>query len=52
MHPDAVFNLRAVYCTGDGHGEVLTVEERVNLNGGLGTAGESTLGTLTSSSEK
>ncbi|CAF3600455.1 unnamed protein product [Fusarium graminearum] len=37
--------------TGDGHGEVLTVEERVNLNGGLGTAGESTLGTLTSSSE-
>jgi len=37
--------------TGDGHGEVLTVEERVDLNGGLGTAGESTLGTLTSSSE-
>ena len=37
--------------TGDGHSEVLTVEERVDLNGGLGTAGESTLGTLTSSSE-
>jgi hypothetical protein len=37
--------------TGDGHLEVLTVEERVDLNGGLGTAGEGTLGTLTSSSE-
>lgn len=37
--------------TGDGHGEVLTIEERVNLNGGLGTAGQGTLGTLASSSE-
>jgi hypothetical protein len=37
--------------TGDGHGEVLTIEERVDLNGGLGTAGESTLGTLASSSQ-
>jgi hypothetical protein len=37
--------------TGDGHGEVLAIEERVNLDGGLSTAGEGTLGTLASSSE-
>lgn len=37
--------------TGDGHGEVLTIEERVNLDGGLGTAGQGTLGTLASSSK-
>ena len=37
--------------TGDAHGEVLTIEERVDLNGGLGTAGEGTLGTLASSTE-
>lgn len=37
--------------TSDLHVEVLTIKERVNLNGGLGTAGESTLGTLASSSQ-
>ena len=37
--------------TGDGGVEVLTVEERVDLNGGLGGVGESTLGTLASSAE-
>ena len=37
--------------TGDGHGEVLTIKERVNLNGGLSTAGQGTLGTLASSAE-
>lgn len=37
--------------TGDVRIEVLTIEERINLNGGLGGVGESTLGTLASSSE-
>lgn len=37
--------------TGDGGVEVLTVEERVDLNGGLGSVGEGTLSTLTSSAE-
>lgn len=37
--------------TGDGHGEVLAIEERVNLNGGLSTARQGTLGTLASSTE-
>ena len=37
--------------TGDGGVEVLTVEERVNLNGGLGGVGQSTLSTLASSAE-
>lgn len=35
--------------TGDGGVEVLALEERVNLNSGLGGVGESTLGTLASS---
>ena len=37
--------------TGDVGVEVLTVEQRVDLNSGLGGVGESTLGTLASSSE-
>jgi hypothetical protein len=37
--------------TGDGGVEVLTVEERVNLNGGLSSVGKGTLGTLASSAE-
>ena len=37
--------------TGDLNGEVLTIEERVNLDGGLGGVGEGTLSTLASSSE-
>lgn len=37
--------------TGDVGVEVLTVEQRVDLNSGLGSVGESTLGTLASSSE-
>jgi hypothetical protein len=37
--------------TGDGRVEVLTIEERVNLNGGLSSVGQSTLSTLTSSSQ-
>jgi hypothetical protein len=37
--------------TGDVGVEVLTVEQRVNLNSGLGGVGESTLGTLASSPE-
>lgn len=37
--------------TGDSHGEVFAIEERINLNGGLGTAGQGTLGTLASSTE-
>ncbi len=37
--------------TGDRGVEVLTVEERVNLNGGLGGVGQSTLSTLASSAE-
>ena len=37
--------------TGDLGVEVLAVEEGVDLNGGLGTVGESTLGTLASSTE-
>jgi len=37
--------------TGDLEEEVLAVEQRVDLNGGLGTVGESTLGTLASSSQ-
>src|SRR5690606_6247521 len=34
--------------TGNLHGEVLAVEQRVNLNGGLGTARQGPLGTLAS----
>ena len=37
--------------TGNVGVEVLTIEQRVDLNGGLGSVGESTLGTLASSSE-
>lgn len=37
--------------TGDLGGVVLAIEERVDLNGGLGTAGKGTLGTLASSAE-
>lgn len=37
--------------TSDSHGEVFTIEERINLNGSLGTAGQGTLGTLASSTE-
>lgn len=37
--------------TGDGGVEVLTIEERVNLDGGLGSVGESTLGTLAGGTE-
>ena len=37
--------------TGDLGGEVLTLEEGVDLDGGLGTVGESALGTLASGSE-
>ncbi|KAH3940492.1 hypothetical protein HBI24_140720 [Parastagonospora nodorum] len=37
--------------TGDVGVEVLTVEQRVDLNSGLGGVGEGTLGTLASSSE-
>lgn len=37
--------------TGDGGVEVLTVEERVNLDGGLGSVGQGTLSTLASSAE-
>lgn len=37
--------------TGDVGVEVLAVEERVNLNGGLGAVGEGALGTLTSCTE-
>ena len=37
--------------TGDGGVEVNTLEERVNLDGGLGSRGQSTLGTLASSTE-
>lgn len=37
--------------TGDLGVEVLAVEEGVDLNGGLGTVGEGTLGTLASSTE-
>lgn len=37
--------------TSDSHGEVFAIEERINLNGGLGTAGQGTLGTLASSTE-
>jgi len=37
--------------TGELSGVVLTIEERVDLNGGLGTAGESTLGALASSAK-
>jgi hypothetical protein len=37
--------------TGDVGGEVLTVEQRVDLNSGLGGVGESSLGTLASSPE-
>ena len=37
--------------TGDGRVEVLTVEERVDLDGGLGSVGQSTLSTLASSTE-
>jgi hypothetical protein len=37
--------------TSDGGGEILTVEERVDLNGGLGGVGKGTLGTLASGTE-
>jgi hypothetical protein len=37
--------------TGDLGVEVLAIEERVDLDGGLGTVGESTLGTLASGSQ-
>jgi hypothetical protein len=37
--------------TGDGGVEVLTIEERVDLNGSLGSVGEGTLSTLASSAE-
>jgi hypothetical protein len=37
--------------TGDGDAVVMAIEETVDLNGGLGTAGQSTLGTLASSTE-
>lgn len=37
--------------TGDVGGEVLAIEERIDLDGGLGGVGESTLGTLASSAE-
>lgn len=37
--------------TGDGGVEVLTIEERVNLDGGLGSVGQGTLSTLASSAE-
>jgi len=35
--------------TGDGGGEVNTLEQGVQLNGGLGGTGQSTLGALTGS---
>lgn len=37
--------------TGDLKEEIIAIEQRVDLNGGLSTAGEGTLGTLASSSE-